>query len=285
MLTELRKVIPSFLKRVDLPERGGAWSAYLADTRAETQRLAAKLFDGVESEPRPEVTLVDWDPDGEDKVIAAMLYPYTDLPDDQLLAHVRAMTDGERAEIVGAYVGERTNRRHKPGRALERTGYRFDVLSDYGAFRDLQRHRLLTIEWQTLGPTHGYDVPEAVVDAGVADEYEDSLARSASLYEALAETAPEQAPYAIALAFKLRYSMQFNAREAIHLLELRTGPQGHPTYRRVCQQMHRLIASQAGHAAIAGMMAFVDHQTYDLERLDAERRAEARRAPNDHAAC
>jgi thymidylate synthase ThyX len=278
MLAELRKVIPSFLKRVDLPERGGAWSEYLASTRAATEAVAARLFEGVDREPRPEVTLVDWDPDGEDKVIAAMLYPYANLPDDQLLARVRRMTANERAEVIHAYVGERTNRRHKPGRALERTGYRFDVLSDYGAFRDLQRHRLLTIEWQSLSPLHGYEVPEAVVDAGVGADYEGSLARSAALYAALAEATPAQAPYAVALAFKLRYSMQFNAREAMHLLELRTGPQGHPTYRRVCQEMHRLIAGQAGHTAIAELMQFVDHRTYDLERLDAERRAEARRS-------
>jgi thymidylate synthase ThyX len=277
MLDELRKVIPSFLKRVDLPDRGGAWSDYLAESRQAMEEVAARIFGDVDVEPRPEVTLVDWDPDGEDKVIAAMLYPYTGLPDDQLLARVRRMSVDERLDVVRAYAGERTNRRHKPGRALERTAYRFDVLSDYGAFRDLQRHRLLTIEWQSLGPDHGYEVPEAIVDAGVAPMYEESLARSAALYRALEETAPIQAPYAVALAFKLRYSMQFNAREAMHMLELRTSPQGHPTYRRVCQEMHRLIASQAGHPALAELMRFVDHETYDLERLDAERRAEGRR--------
>ncbi|HWW53653.1 MAG TPA: FAD-dependent thymidylate synthase, partial [Acidimicrobiales bacterium] len=213
MLEELRKVIPSFLKRVDLPDRGGAWSAYLAESRRAMEDVVGRIFVGVEPEPRPEVTLVDWDPDGEDKVITAMLYPYTNLPDDQLLARVRQMSAAERVEVVQAYAGDRTNRRHKPGRALERTGYRFDVLSDYGAFRDLQRHRLLTIEWQSLEPAHGYEVPEAVVDAGVASAYEDSLTRSAELYSALAQTSPVHAPYAVALAFKLRYSMQLNARE------------------------------------------------------------------------
>jgi thymidylate synthase-like protein len=187
------------------------------------------------------------------------------------------MSVDERVAVVRAYVGERTNRRHKPGRALERTDYRFDVLSDYGAFRDLQRHRLLTIEWQSLTPDHGYDVPDAVVANGAEAPYEDSLERSRSLYEALAERYPQQAAYAVALAFKVRYVMQFNAREAMHLLELRTGPQGHPTYRAVCQEMHRLIAEQAGHRAIAELMAYVDHGSYGLERLDAERRAASRR--------
>lgn len=277
MLTELRKVIPSFLKRVDLPDRGGAWSAYLADTRRKMLDVADRTFMGEAAEPRPEVTLVDWDPEGEDKVIAAMLYPFSHLPEDQVLARVRAMGTDERMAIVRAYTAERSNRRHKPGRALERTGYRFDVLSDYGAFRDLQRHRMLTIEWQTLAPSHGFDLPEAVAQAGAGAAFEESLARSASLHDALLEQFPVQASYAVALAFRVRYAMQINAREAMHMLELRTGPQGHPSYRRVCQEMHRLIAEQAGHRVLAEMMCFVDHQTYDLERLEAERRAEARR--------
>jgi thymidylate synthase ThyX len=277
ILDELRKVIPSFLRRVDLPDRGGAWSAYLADTRAAMEEVTAKLFGGIETETRPAVTLVDFDPDGEDKVLTAMLYPYTTLPEDQVSAAVRRLTTDERLAVVRAYVGERTNRRHKPGRALERTDYRFDVLSDYGAFRDLQRHRMLTIEWQELTPDHGYDVPEAIVDNGVSGPYEDSLHRSRELYHALTARHPEQAAYAVALAFKVRYVMQFNAREAMHLLELRTGPQGHPTYRAVCQEMHRLIADKAGHRAIAELMSYVDHESYGLERLDAERRAAARR--------
>jgi thymidylate synthase ThyX len=277
ILDELRKVIPSFLRRVDLPDRGGAWSAYLADTRAAMEEVTAKLFAGTEPESRPAVTLVDFDPDGEEKVLTAMLYPYTTLPEDQLSATVRAMTTDERLAVVRAYVGERTNRRHKPGRALERTDYRFDVLSDYGAFRDLQRHRMLTIEWQALTPDHGYDVPEAIAANGATVPYEDSLQRSRELYHALTGRHPEQAAYAVALAFKVRYVMQFNAREAMHLLELRTGPQGHPNYRAVCQEMHRLIAEQAGHRAIAELMSYVDHESYGLERLDAERRAAARR--------
>jgi thymidylate synthase ThyX len=277
MLTELRKVIPSFLRRVDVPDRGGAWSDYLASTRSAMEGVTGRLLAGTPPEPRPAVTLVDWDPDGEEKVLAAMLYPYTNLPEDQILARVRGLSAEERLSIVRAYVGERGNRRHKPGRALERTGYRFDVQSDYGAFRDLQRHRMLTIEWQSLSPEHGYDVPDALHAVGLAPTYEDSLGRSRMLYEALRPRFPEQAAYAVALAFKVRYVMQFNAREAVHLLELRTSPQGHPSYRVVCQEMHRLIAEQAGHRAVAELMRFVDYGTYDLERLDAERRAEARR--------
>jgi hypothetical protein len=179
---------------------------------------------------------------------------------------------------VAAYVGERANRRHRPGRALERTGYRFEVVSDYGAFRDLQRHRMLTIEWQPLGPGLGYDVPDVVGEAGLADVYQASMERSAALYQALAGVCREQAPYAIALGYRIRYVIQMNAREAMHLVELRSGQQGHPSYRFVAQEMHRLIAQQAGHTLLAGAMTHVDYTDHELERLDAERRAEARRS-------
>jgi thymidylate synthase ThyX len=282
MLTELRKVIPSFLTRVDRADRGGAWSAYLETNRKAMEHVASELLDGdAEAAPaeRPLVTLVDYDPDGENKVVAAMLYPYSHQPEDVLLRRVQAMSTGDRLAVVRAYAGERTNRRHKPGRALERTGYRFDVLSDYGAFRDLQRHRMMTIEWQSLSPRHGYTLPEAVVEAGAGDRFEEAMARSAALHD-LIEPAfgSAQAGYAVSLAYKIRYVMELNARAAMHLIELRSGPQGHPEYRRVAQDMHRLIRDQAGHPAVAELMAFVDYGTYDLERLDAERRAEAKRA-------
>jgi thymidylate synthase ThyX len=277
MLEELRKVIPSFLKRVDLPDRGGAWTDYLRRNREAMEGVAAALLGAEEPGERPMVTLVDFDPDAEVKLVAAALYPYSSLPEDQLVARVERMSTDERLEVLRAYSGERANRRHKPGRAFERVGYRFDVLSDYGAFRDLQRHRMLTIEWQDLTPRHGYTRPEALEAAGVGERFDEAMARSAGLYEDLAERFPQQAAYAVALAYRVRYTMQCNAREAMHMLELRTSPQGHPEYRQVCQAMHRLIAEQAGHRAIAESMRFVDHGTYDLERLDAENRAATRR--------
>src|SRR5206468_1361239 len=103
------------------------------------------------------VTLVDFDPDGEDKVIAAMLYPYTHVSESHILERVQRMSTEEKQQIVGAYVGQREDRTHRPGRAFERVAYRFDICSDYGAFRDLQRHRMLTIEWQSLSPEYGYN--------------------------------------------------------------------------------------------------------------------------------
>ena len=155
------------------------------------------------------------------------------------MRRVATMSHEEKVSLIRAYVGDRSNRRHRPGRAFERTDYRFDVLSDYGAFRDLQRHRMLTIEWQPLTPNHGYVRPEIVDDSGRAGDFDEVMERSASLYDALLPEYPAQAPYAVSMAYRIRYSMQFNAREAMHMLELRSSPQGHPAYRRVALDMHQ----------------------------------------------
>jgi thymidylate synthase ThyX len=278
MLVELRKVIPAFLTRVDQPDRGGRWSGYLAAAREATRQEAERLLAGVTAEPREEVTLTDFDPEGEVKIVAAALYAHADLPDDQLLRIARAMPADDRAAVLRAYAGDRANRRHRPGRAFERTSYRFDVLADYGAFRDLQRHRLLTLEWQPLSTRHGYNEPEALAEAGVLDDWTRVMDASADLYEALhGAGCVAVAPYAVAMAYRIRFYMEMNAREAMHTIELRTAPQGHPSYRRVCQQMHRLIADVAGHHAVAAAMRFVDYSAVELERLKAERDLERKR--------
>jgi thymidylate synthase ThyX len=299
MLQELRQVIPAFLARVDQPDRGGRWSEYFAETRRTFEETACRLLDPA-TNPQPgsstggqapaepvagpvvdsddTVTLTDFDPDGEIKVAAAALYAISSRPDRELLELARRLSADERAALLRAYVGQRTNRRHKPGRAFERTGYRFDVLSDYGAFRDLQRHRLLTLEWQPLGPAHGYVEPAAIEEAGALADWRAVMEQSAELHAALtAAGLTDAAPYAVVMAYRVRFYMEMNAREAMHVIELRTAPQGHPSYRRVCQQMHRAIAEVAGHRAIADAMRFVDHSEVELERLQSERALERRR--------
>ena len=283
MLTELRKVIPSFVKRVDLPDRGQVSSQYLEDNRVAMESMAAELLgqsDLYDDEER--VDLVDFDPDAEVKMVASMLYPYSHLPETTLEDRARAMTVDERLRVIQTYNGDRQNRRHRPGRALERPFYRFDILADYGAFRDLQRHRMLTVEWQKLNPYHGYVRPPLIDEAGVTAEYDEAMERSADLYEVLRDGGfPNQAGYAVSLAYRVRFNLNLNARSAMHTIELRSTPQGHPAYRSVVQKMHNLIENQAGHRAIAAMMSFVNHSSEaDLERLEAERRAEAKRTDN-----
>ncbi len=277
MLGELRKMIPSFMKRVDIPDRGGAWTRYFIDIADSMTQMAAKL--NADPQPSPSVTLVEFDPDGERKVAAAALYAYSNLPDSQIREMVAAMPESEIDEIFNAYVGTRTNRRHKPGRGMEQTFYRFDVLCDYGIFRDLQRHRMLTLEWQQLSPHHGYITPPSIEAIGATSTWDTAMEKSAALYRDIAgASSPAVAQYVVPFAHNIRFIMNLNAREAFHMLELRTQQGGHPDYRKVCQQMHKAIRDVAGHRRIADAMTFVDHNEYDLARLETERRAASKRA-------
>lgn len=283
VLRELRKVIPAFLTRVDHPDRGGAWSDYFAATREDTRAVATDVLGALAPEERGLVSLTDFDPDAETKLVAAALYAVSDLPDDQLLAAAHLMDPEERGRVLAASLGDRANRRHKPGRAFERVGYRFDVLCDYGAFRDLQRHRMLTIEWQRLTTQHGYAVAPEVADAGATADWQEVMERCADLAADLTHAGmPDVAQYAVPMAYRVRFVMQMTAREAFHLIELRSSPQGHPAYRAVAHEMHRLIRDVAGHRAIADAMTWVDHSAVDLERLAAERRTEAKRRAQGH---
>ena len=278
MLPELRKVIPAFLQRVDRENRGIRWSNYLSNCEGATRELSAKLTTSPK-ENSDEVTLSDFDPDGEIKVVAAALYSGSTLSHSQLLRLARTMSTEDRVQVLRAYVGNRTNRRHQPGRAFEHATYAFDVLSDYGAFRDLQRHRILTIDWQDLSTLHGHTRPEAIEDIGALDDWNRVMDEASDLSKLLTRRYSSlTAQYAVSMAYRIRFYMKMNAREAMHVIELRTAPQGHPAYRRVCQKMHRLIADQAGHKAIAEAMSFVDHSEVELERLESERANERRLA-------
>jgi len=276
MLVELRTVIPSFLRRVDIKDRGVAWSRYLAETEAAVRSIADDL--GAIPDPQPFVTLTDWDPDAEVKLVAAALYPASNLPDAQLLRIADAMPADERAKVITTLVGDRRNRRHRPGRAMERPMYRFDVLCDYGAFRDLQRHRMLTIDWQELTTGHGQETPHDLADAHLEDSWNRAMTEAATLHDTLEHSVGSTvAQYVVPFGFNIRFVMEMNAREAFHLLELRSQPAGHPGYRKVVQEMHRQIRDIAGHHLIADAMRYVDYSEPDLERLESERRAEQRR--------
>jgi thymidylate synthase ThyX len=277
MLGELRKIIPSFLTRIDLEDRGVRWSKYLEDVRRDLEAQAADL--GPPTDAGASVTLTDWDPDAELKIAAAALYAVSELPDADLLDLARAMTPERRARLIAALVGDRANRRHKPGRAMERTTYRFDVSCDIGAFRDLQRHRLMTLEWQRYSTRLGYDLPREVEDRGLGDRWRALMDDSGVLYEDIRDDlGTDVAQYVVPFAYNVRFVMEMNPRQAFHLIELRSQAAGHPAYRWVAHEMQRAIAEVAGHRLLADAMSFVDHSDVDLERLDSERKAELRRS-------
>ncbi|MXZ02399.1 MAG: thymidylate synthase [Chloroflexi bacterium] len=287
MLVELQKVIAGFLSRVDVEDRGVAWSDYfrnVAHDMGEIVESELKAADGREFDlERDEVRLLDYDPDTEIRLVAAALYPYSNRSEEDLLQTAISMNDEERRKVISTYIGDRMNRRHKPGRGMERVYYRFDVLSDFGSFRDLQRHRMMTIDWQRLTSRHGYATPPEIEDvgSGVASRWHDSMSEMSELYwDVLTEHGADVAQYVVPFGYRIRYNIQMNARQAFHMLELRTGASGHSDYRRICLKMHALIRDQAGHAVIADAMKYVDAKDYGLGRLSSELRQSQRRQPS-----
>ncbi|MEA2681918.1 MAG: hypothetical protein QOK05_246 [Chloroflexota bacterium] len=277
LLVELKKVIPDFLTRLDRPERGGAWVEYRQGRAGALRQAAGELgLDVAGAAPAAEVRLLGWRGDAEDEIVANALYPHSSRSLEDLRGTVAGLPAERRAAIFRASVGERRNRRHHPGRDWESADYEFEVVSDYGAFRDMQRHRLLTIEWQRLSPALGYDVPAEAEAAGVGAVWREAVQRAESAHAVLATESPAQASYLVTMGHRVRYLMRMNAREAMHVIELRSSPQGHPSYRRVAQQMHSLIRDVAGHQLVADAMQFVNQDDVYLGRLEAEQRAEAR---------
>lgn len=271
ILEELNQVIPSFVSRVERPDRGGEWITFLEERREATERWVARLgLDRrAEADDGPSVDLLHVH-GSEDDLLAACLFEGADASEAEIRAGVGRLGPAERAELFAAMVGRRRNRRHRPGRGFEAVSYRFEIVSDYGAFRDLQRHRMLTCQWQSLTPDLGASPPDEVIEAGVGAEYERALEISRAEYERLRDEGhAELAPYALCLGYRIRYVLDLNAREAMQLIELRSGREGHPTYRAVAQAMHDEIA--AVHPAVAGAMSHLDTSSEPrLERMLSE---------------
>ena len=279
VFTELKKVIPDFLTRLERPERGGVWVDYRRGRREQLVAAAEHALQPVIAQAdggsaKPEVRLLRWTRDGEDEIVAAALFPYSSVSLGELRQRVQGLSSQRREEIFRAALGERRNRRHHPGREWEACEYEFEVVSDYGAFRDLQRHRMLTIEWQRLSPALGYEVPPEAEAAGVGDLWGEATEQAEAAHDVIVREHAAQAGYLVTMAHRIRYYTRMNAREAMHLIELRSSPQGHPAYRRVVQEMHRLIRDVAGHRLVADAMLFVNQEDVHLGRLEAEQRGE-----------
>lgn len=274
LLEELRKIIPSFLKRVDLEDRGVAWSKYISDIKDNVAKLdiSNKRSDEL-VDNQIQVRLTEWDDKALDKITEAILYEYSELSDVELCKYVKNLSEADKQSIYRQYVGERNNRRHKPGRALESVYYRFDVLSDYGAFRDMQRHRMLTIDWQRITPHYGYVIPHDLeLYPELKKLYVDVLEKAKPVYENILKAhGYELAQYVIPFAYKMRYSLTMNLREAFHLIELRSQKQGHPSYRKICHDMVDEMKDKANHNLFVESMNFVDYSPYyELSREDSE---------------
>jgi thymidylate synthase ThyX len=281
LLDAVKAVIPSFVARVERPDRGGEWIGFLEAREQAAERWVARLgldrgrrsADGEATRPSVRLLHVDGD---EDALLAALLFEAAGASEEDTRIRLSALGADERARLLADLVGARANRRHRPGRGFEALRYRFEIVSDYGAFRDLQRHRMLTVQWQRLTPHLGAGIPEEVAAAGCGDAMRRAYEISATEWERLASEGRErEAAYALCLGFRIRYVLDLNAREAMQLIELRSGREGHPSYRAVAHEMHRLIGSV--HPAVAAAMTHVDTTAEPrLERILSEMRTQAK---------
>jgi thymidylate synthase ThyX len=272
ILTEARKIVATFLERADKPEKGGAIIAYRANTRSGVRKLAQKYLPNRYGQHQDPVRLTNVWPRNELDLVPDILYEYSNLSLGEIKDEVSHWSYDKKASVLLAYIGERLNRRQKPGRAIENAHYSWDLVCDYGIFRDLQRHRMVDdLQWQQLTPRYGFDVPELIEEAGLSELYEECFDLSLALYSKLQAAGYEtEAQYATLLGHKMRWKMTFNAREAYHFIELRTSPQGHPGYRKLTQQMYEKLAEI--HPLLAQGMKFVNQgESPELTRLAAEK--------------
>lgn len=266
---ELNQLIPSFVKRAQRND-------YLVATAAAAKALAARATTLIPVATNEPVTLVDYDPDAEAKVIAAILYSHARQPLEQLRQVAAALSQAERRQIFQEFFAKRRHRRDRLSRAFENVYYTFDILGNLGLYRDLHRHRILTQERQDFTTVHGYDTPPEIEEGGFKSEFAHCMERAAELCERINADLPGEAQYVVPFAYKIRWYIKLNLREALHMCELRTMPQGHPDYRFICQEIWHKI--QSVHPALAESGRFMDWQKYRLGRLQSEMRTEFKKS-------
>ena len=266
--SELSKVIPSFVKRAN-DRYGKEMQAYMVENRSQIAALAEKHA-GEAKEDASHTALVDFDSDAEDKVLAAIIFPQLHCSYEEAQSIAKRMPQQEREALIRAYIGNRANRRQKPGRAFENTFYTFAVTGNFGMYRDLHRHRIMTQERQLLTTRHGFDMPQELIDAGFDKQILAALAPADALFKKMEKEMPFEAQYVVPLGYRMRWYMKMNLREAYHFCELRSMRQGHIDYRRVAQDMHKLLKET--HPLLTSGMKFVDYSSYALERLEAEKK-------------
>ncbi|HZA64884.1 MAG TPA: FAD-dependent thymidylate synthase [Nitrososphaeraceae archaeon] len=275
---ELNLVIPAFIRRAN-DKYGQALQAYLTDTRSTITELAHYYIKNIKADKNPySVKLLNYEDncEAEIKVASAILYEQADGQSlEKITQHIRSLPAYDRKKIIQTYTKLRANRRQRPGRAFEMVEYTFEMFTNFGMFRDLHRHRILTMERQLLSTRHGYDIPAEIIKLGISKDFKDCMYKCNEVYEMISRKYPTEAQYVVNLAYKYPYFVKLNLREACHMIELRTIPQGHPDYRKMCQKMYKQIKHV--HPMLSRGIKFVDLRKYELERFFAEKNVEKKR--------
>ena len=229
-----RKVTPTLIKYADAND-------YMVETTRAMRDVAAKWAEGIEEPTAAEpVRIVDWDRDAENKIVTALLYEHLELPYAQIRERVGEMPKEDKLRIISEAL-KRRGPHDRPPRAFEHAYYTFDILMDYGAFRDVQRHRMATQTNQLVTTRHGYEMPQEIAEVGMTGIFKAAMEKSDAVFRLIAEKSPDDAQYAVAMAFRKRVLVTWNLRELFHFIPLRSGKKGHPSYRKIAQDCWKAV--------------------------------------------
>lgn len=277
LFEELAKVIPSFVRRADPSHHTHrSFSNFIEAMQTEIQATTERNTLFAERTMEPGVRLIDYDSDAVSKVAAALLFAYSDKSLIDLWKHCKHLPEEELARILDAGCGARENRRQKSPRALEHANFTFEIVADFGVYRDLHRHRMLSQERQLLCCDYGFYVPPEIVDTNMESEYIAAMHKAKEVYDAIAAELPEEAQYVVPMAYNVRWYFHVNLRALQWLCELRSAAAGHTTYRLVAQTMAKQVC--AAFPAFERFFKFVDYEGYELGRLGQEQRKFERQA-------
>lgn len=247
------------------------------ESMRERQKMAADRV----SLPNPKtgeagVRLIDYDREAPVKVAGALLFAHCHHDIKSLEEYCRALSEDDLSHILEAASISRENRRHKSPRALERAFYTFEIVADFGIYRDLHRHRMLTQERQILSCDYGYYIPSEIIGTEMEGEYRRAMDNAKEAYDVIAKELPEEAQYVVPMGFNVRWYFHVNLRALQWLCELRSQAAGHPGYRLVAQEMaHQVSKAQP---LFERFFKYVDYNGYELGRLGAEIRQEQKAA-------
>lgn len=268
---ELAKVIPSFIRRSDQQHRTfQGFNRFRETLDRDICEVTKQHTSLVGRSTQPGVALVDCDREAPIKVAAALLYGHSDRGLHELIEYCRQLPAEELEAILDAGARSRENRRHKSPRALEHANFTFEIVADFGAYRDLHRHRMLTQERQLLTCDYGYYVPEEILGTEMEHEYHQAMHAAKEVYDRIADELPEEAQYVVPMAYNVRWYFHLNLRALQWICELRSAAAGHPNYRLIAQEMARQVCE--AFPQFERFFGFVDYEGYELGRMGQEQR-------------
>lgn len=270
---ELSKVIPSFIRRSDPSHRHyQGYAQYMENVQKDLHQFADLHVKEIPPLTQPGVRLISYDKDSPAKVGGALLFGATSAGLQELQEYCHQLPEEELARLLDIASSPRENRRHKSPRALEHATFTFEILADFGVYRDLHRHRILTQERQLLSCEYGYYTPPEIVGTEMERDYVDAIEKAKKAYDTIASELPEEAQYIVPMAYNVHWYFHVNLRSLQWLCELRSQPAGHVTYRLIAQEMARQVSLAL--PPFERFFKFVDFEGYELGRLGAEIRQE-----------